>query len=156
MDRSKKTMEIKVERSIPSPPGEVFDAWLNPRIPGTPWNAAEKVILDAKVDGLFYWRLKGTAHYGRFTRLERSGRIEHTWVSPNTLGEESIVTVTFQKQGENTLMTLLHSNLPDHQLARGHEKGWTYFLEVFREQFGDGSRKKYRWEDAHPGEAIKE
>jgi hypothetical protein len=61
-----------------------------------------------------------------------------------------MVTVIFKKQGEETLMTLLHSDLPDHELARGHEKGWNYFLGMFTEQFGDGSRKKYRWEDAHP------
>ncbi len=71
-------------------------------------------------------------------------------MSPNTLGQESIVTLTFKKQAEDTLMTLVHSDLPDHELARGHEKGWNYFLDIFREQFGDGSRKQYRWEDAHP------
>jgi len=151
-----KTIELKCERTIPAPPGEVFDAWLNPKIPGNPWNAAEKFLLDPKIDGLFYWRLKGTSHYGRFTEIERPGRIVHTWVSPNTLGEESTVTVTFKKQGEDTLMTLVHSNLPDHERARGHEKGWNYFLGVFGEQFGDGSRKDYRWEDAHPEEAKKQ
>jgi uncharacterized protein YndB with AHSA1/START domain len=149
MTRSTKTIEFSFERTIPAPPDEVFEAWLNPRIPGNPWNAAEKFMLDPKVDGLFYWILKGTSHYGRFTEIERPGQIQHTWVSPNTLGQESMVTLTFKKQGEETLMALVHSGLPDHELARGHEKGWNYFLEIFREQFGIGSRKKYRWEDAH-------
>ena len=85
MKKSVKTIEIKVERTILAPLDEVFDAWLNPKIPDNPWNAAEKFILDPKVDGLFYWLLKGTAHYGRFARVERPGRIQHTWVSPNTL-----------------------------------------------------------------------
>jgi uncharacterized protein YndB with AHSA1/START domain len=155
MNKSAKTVEIKVERTIPAPPGEVFDGWLEPKIPGNPWNAAEKFILDAKVDGLFYWLLKGTAHYGRFTEIERPGRIQHTWVSPNTSGQESLVTVTFKKQGEDTLMTLVHSDLPDTAEARGHERGWNYFLGIFHEQFGSGSRKAYRWEDAHPEEAKK-
>lgn len=128
--------------------------WLNPKIPGNPWNAADKFILDPKVDGLFYWALKGTSHYGRFTELEPPGRIQHAWMSPNPLGQESIVAVTFKQQGKDTLMTLVHSDLPDHELARGHENGWNYFLGVFREQFGNGSRKKYRWEDAHA--AMKE
>src|SRR5580692_874187 len=150
MENSKKTLEFKLERTIPAPLTEVFDGWLDPKIPGNPWNAAEKFLLDPKVDGLFYWALKGTAHYGRFTEIERPGRIQHTWVSPNTLGEESMVTVTFTKQEEGTLMTLLHSGLPDHERARGHEKGWNYFLGIFREQFGSGSREKYRWDDAHP------
>ncbi|MBX6331742.1 MAG: SRPBCC domain-containing protein [Gemmatimonadaceae bacterium] len=143
-------LELTIERTIPAPPGEVFDAWLDPRIPGTPWNAAERFILDAKVDGLFYWTLKGTSHYGRFTALERPHCIAHTWVSPNTLGEESTVTVTFTKLGDATRMTLVHSGLPDHERARGHERGWSYFVETFREQFGDGSRRPYRWEEAHP------
>ena len=52
--RSVKTLTFKVERTIPAPPSEVFDAWLDPRIPGTPWNAAEKFLVDSRVDGLFY------------------------------------------------------------------------------------------------------
>ena len=149
MNGSKKTIEFKFERTIPAPPDGVFDGWLNPKTPGNPWNAAEKFILNAKVDGLFYWALKGASHYGRFTEIERPGRIQHTWMSPNTLGQESIVTLTFKKQGEDTLMTLVHSGLPDHELARGHENGWNYFLGIYREQFGDGSRKEYRWNEAH-------
>jgi len=106
---------------------------------------------DPKVDGLFYWTLKGTSHYGRFTEIDRPSRIQHTWVSPNTLGEETTVTVTFKKQGTNTLMTLVHSDLADTDGGRGHEKGWNYFLEIFSEQFGDGSRKTYSWDEAHSG-----
>ncbi len=142
MTKSKKILEFKFERTIPAPPGEVFDGWLNPKISGNPWNAAEKLVLDPKVDGLFYWALRGTSHYGRFTEIERPARIQHTWVSPNTLGQESIVTLTFKKQGEDTLMTLVHSDLPDDDKARSHEKGWNYFLGMFSEQFGDASRKK--------------
>jgi uncharacterized protein YndB with AHSA1/START domain len=149
MTEPTKTLEFKFERMIPATADEVFDAWLNPEVPGNPWNAAEKFVPDPKVDGLFYWTLRGTSHYGRFIEVERPARIQHTWVSPNTLGHESVVTMTFEKQGENTLMSLVHSGLPDHELAQGHKKGWNYFLGVFLEQFGDGSRKEYRWEDAH-------
>jgi len=136
-----KTLEFKFERRIPAPPIEVFDAWLNPKIPGNPWNTADKFILNTQVDGLFYWNVKGKAIYGRFTEFERPGRIKHTWVSPNTLGLESIVTLTFEDQGGDTLMTLVHSDLPDHELAMGHEKGWNYFLNLFPEQFGNASRQ---------------
>ena len=151
MTKSKDTLEFKFERTLPASPDEVYDAWLNPSVPGNPWTAAEKLLLDPKVDGLFYWALKGTAHYGRFTEMDRPHRIQHTWMSPNTLGQESMVTLTFQKQGEGTLMTLAHSGLPDHDPARGHERGWGYFLGIFHEQFGDGSRKQFRWEDTHCG-----
>lgn len=148
--KSGKNIEVRVERTVPAPRGEVFDAWLNPKVPGTPWNAAEKFIMEAKVDRLFYWHLKGTSHYGMFTAIDRPTRIQHTWVSPNTLGLESTVTVTFEARGDETRMTLVHSGLPDNENGHAHENGWNYFLGIFREQFGDGSGKAYQWEEAHP------
>ena len=42
--KNTKTIEFKFERTIPASPGEVFDGWLNPKIPGNPWNAAEKLF----------------------------------------------------------------------------------------------------------------
>ena len=136
MSPSLKTIEIKVERTIPAPPREVCDAWLNPKIPGTPWHEADKLILNPKVDGLFYWLIRGTPHYGRFTEIEPGARIQHTWMSPSTSGAESKVTVTFEKKGQGTLMTLVHSDLPDDDKGRGHERGWNYFLGNFAEKFG--------------------
>jgi uncharacterized protein YndB with AHSA1/START domain len=136
MSESTKTLGFRFERTIPASPDETFDAWLNPKIPGNPWNAADRFVLDPKVDGLFYWAVRGTAHYGRFTQVKRPGRIQHTWVSPNTSGQESTVTLTFAKKGTNTLMTLVHSGIPDTAGGRTHEKGWNYFLVIFSEQFG--------------------
>ena len=133
MSEPAKTIEVKVERTIPAPAGDLFEAWLNPKIPGNPWSMAEKLILNAEVDGLFYWKISGTAHYGRFTEIAKAERIQHTWMSPNTSGLESMVTVTFKKQGDGTLMTLVHTGLPDTNAGRGHEKGWTFFLEKFSE-----------------------
>jgi hypothetical protein len=63
-------------------------------------------------------------------------------MSRSTLGEETMVTLTFKRQGEDTLMTLVHSGIPDTEAGRGHQKGWNYFLDIFPEQFGNGSRKE--------------
>ncbi len=142
MSKSEKTIEIKLERIIPGTSGEIYDAWLNPKVPGTPWNEADKLILNPKVDGFFYWLIQGTAHYGRFTQMKRPGRIQHTWVSPYTMGKESTVTVTFKQQGENTLMTLLHTGLPNNPGGRGHEDGWKHFLDNFSRQFSKTLRRK--------------
>ncbi len=94
MTTSTKTVEIKVERTIPAPPSEVFDAWLDPKIPGTPWH------------------------------------------------EESTVTVTFQKKGEGTLMTLLHSGLPNDDIAKAHENGWNSISDKFSNIFVSGSHRR--------------
>jgi uncharacterized protein YndB with AHSA1/START domain len=140
---STKAVEIKVERTIAAPPSEVFDAWLDPKIPGSPWHENDKLIVDWKVDGLWYWlSLGGTPHYGRFIEIDRPARIQHSWMSPNTLGEESLVTVTFQKTGEGTLMTLLHSGLPNDDMAKAHDKGWNSILDKFSNTFVGGSHRR--------------
>ena len=137
-----KTMEIKVERTIAGAPGEIFDAWLNPKVPGNPWNMGQKLILNPKPDGLFYWLVNGTPHYGRFTKVQRPARVQHTWMSPYTNGLESTVTVTYKKKGDETLMTLVHSGLPDDENGRAHVDGWNDFMDRFPGYFEKTARKK--------------
>jgi uncharacterized protein YndB with AHSA1/START domain len=139
MTAKPKTMELTFTRTIPATPAEVFGAWMDPKHPGNPWAAAKKVILDARVDGLFYFAMgakdEPLPHYGRFLALERSRRAEYTWMSPFTRGLESIVTVTFEKQGDDTLVTLTHANLPDDDHGRMHDDGWQQCLALFAKQF---------------------
>jgi hypothetical protein len=54
MKKSTKTIELKFEQTIPASPSEVYDARLNPKIPGNPWNRADKLTLNPKVDGFFF------------------------------------------------------------------------------------------------------
>jgi len=140
MKPTMKTFDLELTRTIPAYPTEVFDGWLDPQCPGTPWNEAAELILDPKVDGLYYWLFINEAgerkpHYGRFTVVDRPTRVQYTWMSLHTRGLESLVTVTFQKQGENTLLTLRHENLPDDEYGRGHEKGWGHLASQFADQF---------------------
>lgn len=140
---STKTVEIKVERTIPAPPSEVFDAWLDPKVPGTLWHENDKLIVNPKVDGLWYWlSLRGNPHYGRFIEIDRPGRIQQSWMSRYTLGEESMVTVTFQKKGEGTLMTLVHSGLPTGDIAKAHEEGWNSIFDKFSNIFVSESHRR--------------
>lgn len=141
MKKSNK-LELKFERIIPTSPSEAFAGWLNPKIPGTPWNESDKLILNPKVDGFFYWLTQATPHYGRFTKIKKSSLIQHTWMSPYTEGLESTVTVSFKKKGADTLMTLVHSGLPDSEKGKAHNDGWTYFLNLFPKSFGKAKKKK--------------
>ena len=142
MKRSTNTLGVKVERTIPAPPNEVFDAWLDSSIPGTPFHEHEKLIVDMKVDGLWYRLLNGHAHYGRFLEIDRPGRIQHSWMSRKTLGEETMVTVTFQKKGEDTLMTLQHSGFTTDDISQAHEKGWNTLIGNFVGIFEHGAHRR--------------
>jgi len=144
MKKGKKTLELKFERVIPAPPGEVFDGWLDPKTPGTPWNENDDLILQPKKGGLFYWLIRGTSHYGRFTKVQRPAVIQNSWMSRYTEGEESMVTVTFRKKGKDTLMRLVHTGLPNNQSGMAHQAGWNYFLDKLTQTFSGGSPRSVK------------
>lgn len=130
-----KVMELTFKRTIPATPAEVYDAWMDPENPGNPWHEAVEKVYEPKLGGLFYFvnqlEVGRRPHYGRFTALERGHRIQQTWMSLYTRGLESTVTVTFEPKGEDTLLTLVHANLPDDEFGAAHEKGWGHFLGLF-------------------------
>ena len=48
-----KTIELELTRTIPASPIEVFDGWLDPKSPGTPWSeAAEGTLLTLRHENL--------------------------------------------------------------------------------------------------------
>jgi len=146
MIKKVKTMAFTLERAISASPAEVYQAWLDPKNPATPWNDSEKLIFNPKVDGMFYFRHlsennQPLPHAGRFTALKRARKIQYTWMSRHTQGLESVVTVTLRPKGRDTLLTLNHANLPDNPMGRKHNWGWNYFLGAFSDRFA-GKRGK--------------
>lgn len=131
--------DITVTRTIPARVEDVFEVWMDPNSPGGPWFGAERLILNAVVDGLFYFAVKHEGrtwpHYGRFLRIERSTQVEYTWVSEATKGLESIVLITFEAHGNQTEVTLRHSGVPDDDMGRQHKDGWTWILSMLAERF---------------------
>jgi uncharacterized protein YndB with AHSA1/START domain len=136
--------DLKVARSIAAKPEAIFDVWMDPNSPGSIWYGAEGAIVNASVGGLFYWLVrhegKRWPHYGRFLRIERpahggAGVVEMTWMSQATRGEETVVTTTFQPLGEETEVTLTHTGVPDDEMGRTHEAGWTWMLNTLAERF---------------------
>jgi uncharacterized protein YndB with AHSA1/START domain len=134
-----KLTEITVSRTIPAPAEKVYDVWIDPKSPGGPWFGAERVILNAVVDGLFYLAIKHEGriwpHYGRFTQMQRPRLIEHTWMSEATKGADSVVTITLEPRGEQTEVTLRHSGVPDDEMGRQHQEGWTWILSTLADGF---------------------
>jgi len=126
--------DITVNRTIPAPAEKIYDVWIDPKSPGGPWHGAERVIFNPVVDGLYYLAIKHEGrvwpHYRRFTKLERPSLVEFTWMSEGTKGAESVVTVTLQPRGDQTAVTLRHAGVPDDELGRQHEEGWTWILNA--------------------------
>ena len=57
-------------------------------------------------------------------------------MSEATKGVESVVALTFAAQGDRTEITLHHSGVPDDDLGRQHEQGWTWVLSTLEQRFG--------------------
>jgi uncharacterized protein YndB with AHSA1/START domain len=134
-----KRTDITVTRAILAPAEDIFDIWINPNSPGGPWFGADRLIINPVVDGLFYFAVKHEGrtwpHYGRFTQIERPRLIEYTWMSESTKGMESVVSVAFDERGGETVVTLRHSGVPDDEMGRKHEEGWTWVLSMLAERF---------------------
>lgn len=139
-----KQTELKLTRLIAATPAEVYDVWLDAKSPGGPWFGCQRVILDGKVDGLFYHSVfhegRDWAHYGRFIALDRPRRISHTWVSEATRGLESVVSLTFEPEGDKTRVTLQHAGVPDDDFGRQHQEGWGFALGAIEERFAKRTR----------------
>ncbi|HEY6332550.1 MAG TPA: SRPBCC domain-containing protein [Blastocatellia bacterium] len=131
--------EITVRRTIPASPEAVFDVWMDPKSPGGPWFGAQRVIVNPVVDGLFYVAVgheeRTWPHYGRFIKIYRPRQVEYTWVSEGTRGIESKVLVTFERHADGTEVTLRHSGVPDDEMGRRHQEGWTWVLSQLEQAF---------------------
>jgi uncharacterized protein YndB with AHSA1/START domain len=135
-----KTMELNFQRTIPASPAEVYDAWLDTQHPGNPWYHSDRLDFNPKQGGLYHFMHikkepgKEMPHYGRFVELNRPHRIQLAWMSLFTRGLESVVTVTFEAKGKDTLLSLKHANLPDDDYGHGH-KHWEVLLGQLAERF---------------------
>ena len=67
--------------------------------------------------------------------VDRRRCVEFTWVSEATRGVESVVLFELKPQGDQTEVTLSHSGVPDDEMGRRHEAGWTRVLATLAERF---------------------
>lgn len=128
---------VKVERLLAAPPEEVFDAWVDPNslrrlmCPNTVLHA--RVEADVRMGGEFRIDMVNpqdeTAHFGKYVEIDRPRKLSFTWRSKYTQNIDTLVTIYFTPEGNNTRLTLVHEKLPTEDLRRKHEGGWTSIVE---------------------------
>jgi uncharacterized protein YndB with AHSA1/START domain len=128
------TLKLNVSRLIRAAPEDVFRAWTDPERMQR-WFGTTKQIVNPKVDGLFYLAMEHQGrtwpHYGRYLRLEKARVIEFTWMSEGTEGKETVVTIELAPRDGGTQLTLNHLGVPDTEMGRGHQEGWTAIVAEF-------------------------
>ena len=131
-------LRIVVARVLSASPEEVFDAWTDPEslavwmCPGSVRGSV--VAVDARVGGRFRIVMKGPdcdhEHTGEYLALDRPRKLVFTWISTETHGRATTVSVEMRPHDEGrTELTLTHEGLPDETAGVRHRQGWVDILE---------------------------
>ncbi len=141
---------VRLQRTIPAPPSEVYRAWLDPVLLRQ-WMApgrfdVQRAEVDARVGGhLRIWHADAGFHVGGFEceilELLPYERLVFRWgfVGPERAAGpvyDSRLTITLQAaEGDETILTLVHERLDDlaaamPEGARSVEHGWALVLEM--------------------------
>ncbi|MCM3882035.1 MAG: SRPBCC domain-containing protein [Vicinamibacterales bacterium] len=122
---------LTVERVIPGPIDQVFDAWLDPASlkqwmrPGTA--SLDTAETDPVVGGNFSFVFKNgpntIPHEGEYREIDRPHRLVFTWKSEPA--GDTLVTIVFTRVAQRqTKITLTHERFKTEAARDSHVNGW--------------------------------
>lgn len=125
--------QFTLKTTIPATPQQVYDAWLSSKEHSAMTGGVANV--DPKVGGDFdAWDGYIT---GKTIELDPGRRILQTWRTSQFTEKDSdsIIEVLLESDGDGTLLTLIHSNVPDGQTSY-EEVGWQqHYFEPMQKRF---------------------
>ncbi len=131
---------LLVRREIATAPERVFEAWTDPSLIVRWWGAGgvkcTAAEMDVEVGGTYRianLRPDGVTVWitGTFREVDPPSRLAYTWamepVDSDT--DHSLVEVTFDGDDDTTLVTVVHTRIPDADAREMNEDGWLGCLE---------------------------
>jgi uncharacterized protein YndB with AHSA1/START domain len=137
---------LTLKRRLKATPAQVFAAWTDAQKlvqwfgPAQADNRTARAEMDVRVGGRYRISFKTDdgEHYevgGVYREVVAHSRLQFTWAWHSTPERESLVTVTMSRDGDGTMLTLLHEQFFDDEAREGHERGWTGTLEKLAHYF---------------------
>ena len=129
---------LTIRRRFNAAPEKVFNAWTDPeKVKRWMGPGAVEVLhadSDPRTGGHYRWVMKspgGEEHdvSGIYREVIPNEKLVFTWTWKSTPERESLVTLTFKKDGDGTLMTLIHEQFFDDEARDRHKQGWTGAME---------------------------
>ncbi len=128
-------ISFEVEDIIPATPEAIYDAWLDSdRHANMTGGTAD--VSGSIGDEFEAW--DGYIH-GKNLELVPAQRIVQAWRTTEfeESDEDSLLEITLAPVGEGTLLSIHHSNLPDHGMQ--YQQGWIdAYFEPMKAYFGTG------------------
>jgi uncharacterized protein YndB with AHSA1/START domain len=117
---------------IAAPPEIVFPYFTDPTLMIT-W-MGDHAELDPNPGGVFAVDVGASPARGTYVAVEPPTRVVFTWGMPGSHtmpAGSTTVEVILTADGDDTIVSLTHHDLPDEQQP-GHQKGWDTFLDALQ------------------------
>ena len=124
---------LTIKRRFKAPPEKVYAAWTDPKKlaqwMGPTGTQRVEAQCELRVGGRYAIKMvmSDDEHNvsGVYREIVPNEKLSFTWAWRSTPERESLVTVTFKKDGDGTIMTLLHEQFFDEAARDRHNAGWT-------------------------------
>jgi uncharacterized protein YndB with AHSA1/START domain len=128
--QTERTTSVTREVRIAASPETIFEFFTDPA-KMVRWKGSS-ADLDPRAGGRYRVDVNpGAVAVGEYVLIERPNRVVFTWGwegSPDVPPGSSTVEITLTPDGDQTLVTLTHSRLPDAASGAAHAEGWDHFL----------------------------
>lgn len=136
------TLGLTLDRLLRTTPERLYAVWTDP-VHLTKWFGV-RVDADPKVGGalaIHFWADKKPPLTGRYTDLNPYDLVGFTWMDGET---ETMVKVSFQREGEMTRLTLRHDGFLSTKSLADHEEGWFEYMELWAIRHNVGPQDELR------------
>ena len=129
---------LTLKRRLNAPPSKVYGAWTDSAKIWHWFGPEDAEILRAETDVRVGGRFRivfrgpdGEEHDvgGIYREVVPDQKLVFTWAWRSTPERESLVTVTLKRDGDGTLLTLLHEQFFDEAARDRHGRGWNGTLD---------------------------
>jgi uncharacterized protein YndB with AHSA1/START domain len=129
---------LTLKRRLNALPSKVYGAWTDPAKISRWFGPEDAEILRAETDVRVGGRFRivfrapdGEEHdvAGVYREVVPNERLVFTWAWRTTPERESLVTVALKRDGDGTLLTLMHEQFFDEAARDRHVRGWNETLD---------------------------